>query len=92
MRTEFSTGIFKNFVQQFFFFNFPDLNKQWCEMKTNEDQHSLVIHCNVKAKIPIMKLLEESVVPFVFTLFIKIIDDYGNYILFQMKTYIKWKV
>ena len=52
-------------------------------MKTNEDQHSLVIHCNVKAKIPIMKLLEESVVPFVFTLFIKIIDDYKNNKLFQ---------
>jgi hypothetical protein len=31
-----------------------------------------------------MKLLEESGVPFVFSLFIKIIDDYENYKLFQI--------
>ncbi len=85
MKSEFSGGIIlRNFVQQFSIFNFPDLYKQWCEMKINEDKiSSYTRYCYVRAKIPIMKLLEESGVPYVFTLFIKIIDDYENYKLFQ---------
>jgi hypothetical protein len=90
MKIDFSCDkMLKNFVQQFSILNFPNDYKQWCEMKTNEDpNNSLINYCYIRAKIPIMKLLEDSGVPFVFSLFIKIIDDYENYKLFQIDEYL----
>jgi hypothetical protein len=51
MRIDFTHGtIITSFVQQFSILNFPDVYKQWCEIKKNEaTDDSLINYCYVKA-------------------------------------------